>query len=78
MGFAAALEETPISSFPRRRGRLNLRGQNKAANAIRATIMEPLGVYNVYDLNRLHLEVQAPSMFRCKKTITDFFQFGES
>ena len=43
-------------------------GQNKAAaNAIRTTMMESIGTNNVYDLNRFHLEVKAPSMFHCKK-----------
>ena len=33
--------------------------KNKAANAVRITTMEYLGINNVYDLNRLHLSVQS-------------------
>jgi membrane peptidoglycan carboxypeptidase len=46
--------------------------RNKAANAIRTTMMEILGVTNLYDLNRLHLEVQSTIDVPLQKKITDF------
>ena len=72
--FAAALQETPIKFIPAApRPPQPLSGKNKAANAIRTTMMEALGVYNVYDLNRLHLEVQSTIDVPLQRTITDFF-----
>jgi membrane peptidoglycan carboxypeptidase len=71
--FAAALQETPIKFIPA--GPLPPQpssGKNKAANAIRTTMMESLGSYNVYDLNRLHLEVQSTIDVPLQKAITDF------
>src|SRR4029077_4656737 len=47
--------------------------QNKAANAIRMTMMDYLGVTNLYDLNRLHLEVQSTIDVPLQKKVTDFF-----
>jgi membrane peptidoglycan carboxypeptidase len=46
--------------------------KNKAANAVRITTMEYLGINNVYDLNRLHLEVQSTIDVPMQKTVTDF------
>jgi membrane peptidoglycan carboxypeptidase len=46
--------------------------KNKAANAVRMTTMEYLGINNVYDLNRLHLEVQSTIDVPLQKTVTDF------
>src|SRR4029077_7513090 len=71
--FATALQETPAQfleaaplppqpSSP----------QNKAANAIRMTMMDYLGVTNLYDLNRLHLEVQSTIDVPLQKKVTDF------
>ena len=72
--FAAALQETPIKFIPAAPlPPQPSSGKNKAANAIRTTMMESLGVYNVYDLNRLHLEVQSTIDVPLQKTITDFF-----
>src|SRR5205085_1334664 len=48
--------------------------RNKAANAIRTTMMEDLGVSNVYDLNRFHLAVQSTIDVALQKSITDFLQ----
>lgn len=59
-GFARALEETPIRFLP---SPPVLPGHsstgNKAANSIRITLMELLGLTNSYDLDRLHLEVES-------------------
>jgi membrane peptidoglycan carboxypeptidase len=72
--FAAALQETPIKFIPAAPlPPQPSSGKNKAANAIRTTMMESLGVNNVYDLNRLHLEVQSTIDVPLQKTITDFF-----
>lgn len=71
--FAAALQETPIKFIPA--GPLLPQpssGKNKAANAIRTTLMDSLGIYNVYDLNRFHLEVQSTIDVPLQKAITDF------
>jgi membrane peptidoglycan carboxypeptidase len=46
--------------------------KNKAANAVRITTMEYLGINNVYDLNRLHLEVQSTIDVPLQKKVTDF------
>jgi cell division protein FtsI/penicillin-binding protein 2 len=46
--------------------------KNKAANAVRITTMEYLGINNVYDLNRLHLEVQSTIDVPLQKQVTDF------
>jgi membrane peptidoglycan carboxypeptidase len=46
--------------------------KNKAANALRITTMEYLGIHNVYDLNRLHLEVQSTIDVALQKKVTDF------
>jgi membrane peptidoglycan carboxypeptidase len=46
--------------------------KNKAANAIRTTMMEYLGVTNLYDLNRLHLEVQSTIDVPLQNQVTDF------
>jgi membrane peptidoglycan carboxypeptidase len=71
--FAAALQETPIKFIPAAPlPPQPSSGRNKAANAIRTTMMESLGVYNVYDLNRLHLEVHSTIDVPLQKTITDF------
>jgi membrane peptidoglycan carboxypeptidase len=71
--FAAALQATPIKFIPAAPlPPQPSSGKNKAANAIRTTMMESLGIYNVYDLNRLHLEVQSTIDVPLQKTITDF------
>jgi membrane peptidoglycan carboxypeptidase len=73
--FAAALQETPIKFIPSAPlPPQPSSGKNKAANAIRTTLMESLGLYNVYDLNRLHLEVASTIDVPLQKTITDFLQ----
>ena len=71
--FAAALQETPIKFIPSAPlPPQPSSGKNKAANAIRTTLMESLGVYNVYDLNRFHLAVQSTIDVPLQKVITDF------
>jgi len=71
--FATALQETPINFLPAAPLLPQpSSGTNKAANAIRTAMMELLGVTNLYDLNRLHLEVQSTIDVRLQKQITDF------
>ncbi len=70
---ASALQETPITFLPS----APLPPQpssrnNKAANAIRMTLMEYMGVTNFYDLNRLHLEAQSTIDVALQKRVTDF------
>jgi membrane peptidoglycan carboxypeptidase len=70
---ASALQTTPITFLPS----APLPPQpssrnNKAANAIRTTLMEYLGVTNLYDLNRLHLEAQSTIDVALQKRVTDF------
>jgi membrane peptidoglycan carboxypeptidase len=73
--FAAALQEVPIKFIPSAPlPPQPSSGKNKAANAIRTTLMESLGLYNVYDLNRLHLEIGSTIDVPLQKTITDFLQ----
>ena len=71
--FAAALQETPAQFLeaaplpPQPSSR-----KNKAANAIRMTMMDYLGVTNLYDLNRLHLEIQSTIDVPLQNKVTDF------
>src|SRR5262245_44772839 len=71
--FAAALQATPInflSSGPLPPQPSSVK--NKAANAIRYTMMESLGVNNLYDLNRLHLRVDSTIDVPLQNRVTDF------
>ncbi len=45
--------------------------KNKAANSVRITTMDYLGVNNVYDVNRLHMEVQSTIDVPLQKKVTD-------
>ena len=72
--FAAALQETPIKFLPTAPlPPQPSSGKNKAANAIRNTMTESLGVTNLYDLNRLHLRVDSSIDVPLQKHITEFF-----
>ena len=46
--------------------------RNKAANAIRTNMMDALGVTNLYDLNRLHLQVDSTFDVSLQKQVTEF------
>jgi membrane peptidoglycan carboxypeptidase len=73
--FAAALQDTPIHFIPAAPVPPQpSSGRNKAANAIRTTMMELLGVSNVYDLNRFHVEVQSTIDVPLQKKIVEFLQ----
>jgi membrane peptidoglycan carboxypeptidase len=70
---ASALHETPITFLPS----APLPPQpssrnNKAANAIRTTLMDYLGITNLYDLNRLHLEARSTIDVALQKRVTDY------
>ena len=77
--FAARLQETPIKFLPTAPlPPQPSSGKNKAANAIRVSMMEALGVNNLYDLNRLHLQVDSTIDVPLQKRVTDFFnRLGE-
>lgn len=47
-------------------------GRNKAANAVRITMMDLLGVTNLYDFNRLHLEVASTIDVPLQNHVTEF------
>ncbi|HVO96270.1 MAG TPA: transglycosylase domain-containing protein [Terriglobales bacterium] len=71
--FASQLQDTPIKFLPA----APLAPQpssvkNKAANAIRVSMMDSLGVNNLYDLNRLHLQVESTIDVPLQKRVTDF------
>jgi membrane peptidoglycan carboxypeptidase len=71
--FAAQVQETPIKFLPT----APLVPQpssvkNKAANAIRVSMMDSLGIGNLYDLNRLHLQVDSTIDVPLQKRVTDF------
>ncbi|MSP36999.1 MAG: glycosyl transferase family 51 [Deltaproteobacteria bacterium] len=71
--FADQLQKTPIkflSSAPLPPQPSSVK--NKAANAIRNTMMESLGVANLYDLNRLHLRVDSTIDVPLQKQVTEF------
>lgn len=71
---ATGLQETPVEFLPAAPlPPQPSSGKNKAANAIRTSMMELLGVSNLYDLNRLHLEVQSTIDVPLQKQITQFF-----
>src|SRR5919109_2416012 len=71
---ATALQQTPVQFLPAAPlPPQPSSGKNKAANAVRTNLMELLGVYNLYDLNRLQLEVQSTIDVPLQKKITDFF-----
>jgi membrane peptidoglycan carboxypeptidase len=70
---AEAIERTPVqylSSAPVTPQPSSYK--NKAANAVRITTMEYLGINNVYDLNRLHLEVQSTIDVPLQNRVTEF------
>ena len=58
--FATQLQDTTIKFLPAAPMAPQASSvKNKAANAIRISMMESLGVNNLYDLNRLHLQVES-------------------
>ncbi|MPZ77236.1 MAG: glycosyl transferase family 51 [Deltaproteobacteria bacterium] len=73
--FAAALEKSPIEFLSHAPvAPQPSSGRNKAANAIRVTMMELLGVTNFYDLNRLDVEVESTIDAPLQKKVVDFLQ----
>lgn len=76
---AAALQQMPIqftatAPLPPQPSSV----KNKAANAIRNTMMDSLGVNNLYDLNRLHLRVDSTVDVPLQKRVTEFIsQLGD-
>jgi membrane peptidoglycan carboxypeptidase len=73
--FATAVAETPIQFLSH--GPVPPQpssGRNKAANAIRMTMMELLGVTNLYDLNRFHVEVESTIDVPLQKKVVEFLQ----
>jgi len=70
---SAALQETPIRFLPSAPlPPQPSSSQNKAANAIRTNMMDALNVTNLYDLNRLHLQVESTFDVSLQKKVTDF------
>ena len=71
--FAADLQDTPIRFLPAAPlPPQPSSSKNKAANAIRINMMEALGVGNLYDLNRLHLQVGSAFDVALQKRVTEF------
>ena len=71
--FAADLQETPIRFLPSAPlPPQPSSSRNKAANAIRTNMMEALAVGNLYDLNRLDLQVGSTFDVPLQKQVTDF------
>ncbi|MGH7853854.1 MAG: transglycosylase domain-containing protein [Candidatus Binatia bacterium] len=71
--FAAELQETPIRFLPTAPlVPQPSSSKNKAANAIRTNMMEALGIGNLYDLNRLHLQVGSTFDVPLQKQVTEF------
>lgn len=70
---AAELQETPIRFLPSAPlPPLPSSIRNKAANAIRTHMMDALGGGNLYDLDRLHLQVGSTFDVALQKRVTDF------
>lgn len=74
-GYARALKETPIGfrSFAPAPP-ANLTTADKAANSVRATLMEILGVANPYDLDRLDLEVETTIDVSLQRRVMETFR----
>jgi len=71
--FAAEVQATPIRFLPAAPlPPQPSSSRNKAANAIRTSMMDALGVNNLYDLNRLHLQVQSTFNVSLQRQVTDF------
>ena len=71
--FAADLQETPIRFLPAApRTPQPSSSKNKAANAIRTNMMEALGIGNLYDLDRLDLQVVSTFDVPLQKQVTEF------
>jgi membrane peptidoglycan carboxypeptidase len=71
--FAADLQETPIRFLPAAPlPPQPSSSKNKAANAIRTNMMDVLSVGNLYDLNRLHMQVDSTFDVPLQKQVTDF------
>ena len=71
--FAAGLQETPIRFLPAAPlPPQPSSSRNKAANAIRTNMMDALAVGNLYDLNRLHLQVSSTFDVPLQKQVTEF------
>ncbi len=71
--FATQLQDTTIKFLPAAPMAPQASSvKNKAANAIRISMMESLGVNNLYDLNRLHLQVESTIDVPLQKRVTDF------
>jgi membrane peptidoglycan carboxypeptidase len=72
--FAAELQDAPIRFLPAAPlPPQPSSSKNKAANAIRMSVMDALGVTNLYDLNRLHLQVDSTFDVALQKKVTEFF-----
>ena len=74
-GYAQALKETPMgfrSFAPAQPG--NPTTADKAANSVRTTLMEILGVANSYDLDRLHLEVESTIDVSLQRRVMETFR----
>jgi membrane peptidoglycan carboxypeptidase len=72
--FATELQETPIkflltAPLPPQPSS----SKNKAANAIRVSMMDSLGINSLYDLNRLHLQVDSTIDVPLQRQISEFF-----
>ena len=71
--FAAELQDAPIEFLPAAPlPPQPSSGKNKAANAVRITTMDLLGITNLYDLNRLHLDVESTIDVRLQQHVTEF------
>jgi membrane peptidoglycan carboxypeptidase len=71
--FAAELQETPIRFLPTAPlPPQPSSSKNKAANAIRINMMETLGIGNLYDLNRLDLQVGSTFDVPLQNQVTNF------
>ncbi len=71
--FAAQLQDHPLKFLPAAPHVPQPSSvRNKAANAIRIHMMDALGVSNLYDLNRLHLQVDSTIDVSLQTRITDF------
>lgn len=71
--FAAQLQEEPLKFSPSAPHVPQPSSvKNKAANAIRINMMDALGISNLYDLNRLHLQVHSTIDVPLQNHVTHF------
>ena len=73
--FAQAVQRAPLTFIPlRSEGRASSFVEHKDFNLIRTSLLEHLGISNVYDLDRLHLQVDTTIDTAWQREVTQLLQ----